>query len=190
MAENEIPYRSPESDELAENNDSTAHELVTVASYWWDNEAQIARMHLESFGIRTFMAGEMTASMFWHYSNAVGGIRLQVAECDAERARELLSADVTLDDERERAAFADEPDDPPLNSREQNADRALRGAMVGIFLPPLQLYALWLLITVFISDQPLRNRQRRNAIAGAVICGVFGAFWYLFFSTLVPSHGL
>ena len=63
MAENENPYRPPESTDSHGSEECAAYELVTIANYWDGNEAQLARMHLESFGIRSFVAGEAMSSM-------------------------------------------------------------------------------------------------------------------------------
>jgi hypothetical protein len=179
MAENENPYRPPESTDSHASEESAAYELVTIANYWDGNEAQLARMHLESFDVRSFIAGEAMSSMFWQYNNAIGGVRLQVAQHDAERARKILSAAIEIEDEHERAAFSDDPEEDSLNAREQNADRALRGALVGMLLPPLELYVVWLLIKVFVSQQPLRDRQRRHAIVATVVCSLSLVFYYV-----------
>lgn len=75
--------------------------LVTVASYSFPHEAQIARATLESQGIPAFVADEHTINMQWLYSNAMGGVRVQVPFKHLDQARQLLSADFssTLDSE-------------------------------------------------------------------------------------------
>jgi hypothetical protein len=65
--------------------------LITVATYWLPYEADIARALLESEGIATFVADEHLIHMNWLYSNAIGGIKIQIAEPDVELAREILA---------------------------------------------------------------------------------------------------
>jgi DNA-directed RNA polymerase subunit M/transcription elongation factor TFIIS len=64
--------------------------LVTVAAFSYPYEAELACGRLEAEGIEAVIADENMVSMNWLYSNAIGGVRLQVAESDAPRAREIL----------------------------------------------------------------------------------------------------
>ncbi|MDQ8187952.1 DUF2007 domain-containing protein [Pelagicoccus sp. SDUM812002] len=65
--------------------------MVTLVKFQSPDEAYLARMRLEGSGIEAFIADETMVSMNWLYSNAIGGIRLQVREEDQERAMEILS---------------------------------------------------------------------------------------------------
>lgn len=67
--------------------------LRTIATYSFPYEAQIARAKLDSEGIPAFVADEQTINMQWLYSNAMGGVRLQVPEVFVQQALELLSED-------------------------------------------------------------------------------------------------
>ncbi|WP_445363511.1 DUF2007 domain-containing protein [Microbulbifer sp. ANSA003] len=67
--------------------------LVTVARFSFPYEAQIAKARLESEGIHAFIADEHTVNMQWLYSNAMGGVRLQVSESDLDEANEILNQD-------------------------------------------------------------------------------------------------
>ncbi|MBR9829165.1 MAG: DUF2007 domain-containing protein [Oceanospirillales bacterium] len=67
--------------------------LVTIARYTYPYEAQIARALLDSEGVDAFIADEQTINMQWLYSDALGGVRLQVKAEDAERALRLLQED-------------------------------------------------------------------------------------------------
>ncbi len=71
--------------------------LTTVARYSFPYEAHIARGKLESEGIPAFVADEQTINMQWLYSDALGGVRLQVPSAWAERARDVLDEDRTED---------------------------------------------------------------------------------------------
>ena len=64
--------------------------LVRVGSFRDPYEAHIARSLLESAGIPGFVSNEHHVGMNWLYSNALGGVVVQVAEEHAEDALELL----------------------------------------------------------------------------------------------------
>jgi hypothetical protein len=66
--------------------------LVTVCTYTYPYEADLAKSRLEAEGIPVFVKEEFLVRMNWLYSNALGGIKLQVAEPDAEDARQILFA--------------------------------------------------------------------------------------------------
>jgi hypothetical protein len=66
---------------------------VTIATYIGAWEAHLARAKLESEGIFAVVLDDQIASINWFYSNAVGGVRLQVSETDAERAALILEKD-------------------------------------------------------------------------------------------------
>ncbi len=67
--------------------------LVTIASFSFPHEAHIARAKLDSEGIPAVLADEFTISMQWLYSNALGGVKVQVPPSCAERALEILAQD-------------------------------------------------------------------------------------------------
>jgi hypothetical protein len=63
---------------------------VTIAAFIHPIEAHLAKTKLASVGIESFLADEHIASMDWHFSNAVGGIKLKVDGSAAERAVRVL----------------------------------------------------------------------------------------------------
>jgi hypothetical protein len=63
---------------------------VTVGRFRDLSEALLAKGMLESAGIECFLADQDLVRMDWFYSNAIGGMRLQVKEEDADAAAELL----------------------------------------------------------------------------------------------------
>lgn len=67
--------------------------LATVASFSFAHEAHIARAKLESEGIPAVLADEHTVNMQWLYSNALGGVKVQVPPSCAQRAIEILAQD-------------------------------------------------------------------------------------------------
>lgn len=67
--------------------------LITISRYSFPYEAHIAKSRLDAEGIPAFVADEHTINMQWLYSNALGGVRLQVPEPFAEAALDILNED-------------------------------------------------------------------------------------------------
>ncbi|RDE24930.1 DUF2007 domain-containing protein [Motiliproteus coralliicola] len=68
--------------------------LVTVARYTFPYEAQISWSKLDAAGIPAYIGDEHTINMDWLYSNALGGVRIQVPRQFEQMARELLETDL------------------------------------------------------------------------------------------------
>lgn len=64
--------------------------LVTVGGFQFAPEAEAARMCLEAEGIRAFIVDAEIVSMDWLIGNAVGYIKLQVPQSQAEQALAVL----------------------------------------------------------------------------------------------------
>lgn len=67
--------------------------MKTVASFSKPFEAHLLIARLEANGIRAFARDENLVTLDWLYSNAVGGVKIDVADEDYERALELLETD-------------------------------------------------------------------------------------------------
>lgn len=80
-----------------------SNSLVTVASFSEPINGYLVRARLEDEGIPCFLADAHTISANWFYSNAIGGVKLQVRAADAERARVII--------ERERQRHRSDADD-------------------------------------------------------------------------------
>ena len=65
-------------------------DLVTAASFADSAEAELARQRLELEGVQAFVIGAQTAGVMPFLTGPTGGVRLQVAPGDVERAREVL----------------------------------------------------------------------------------------------------
>jgi len=65
-------------------------DLVTVAAYMDVPEAELAKERLELEGVAAYVIGAQTAGVMPFLTGPTGGIRLQVARLDVERAREIL----------------------------------------------------------------------------------------------------
>jgi hypothetical protein len=126
--------------------------LVTVANFGDVFEANLAKAMLESEGIQAHLADGELASMAWHLTGAVGGVKLQVLSSDEDAARALLAAAKShgdageAEDWEDAEEFTEDSDAEPSptaesdgapTSREQSADRALRGALLGILFFPI-----------------------------------------------------
>lgn len=63
---------------------------VTVQIFTYPHEASIAQAKLESMGIDSFLKDENLVQVDPLYSNAIGGVKLQVWPDKAEEARNIL----------------------------------------------------------------------------------------------------
>ena len=66
------------------------NDRITVLTTDLPQEAHLAKAKLESEGISVFLKDEMTAQVHNFYSNAIGGVKLQVAEKDYQKAKDIL----------------------------------------------------------------------------------------------------
>lgn len=66
--------------------------MKTIAVCSTPEEAHLVRGRLEAAGIPGFIRDEATIQMNWFYSNAIGGVRVEVMEEDEAAAREFLGA--------------------------------------------------------------------------------------------------
>ena len=64
--------------------------FVTVLTVTFPHEVAVIRGRLESEGITCFVKDELTVQVNPFYSNAIGGVKLQVLESDLEQVVEIL----------------------------------------------------------------------------------------------------
>src|SRR5688572_26769407 len=81
---------------------------VTVGAFWSASEAHLARLRVEAEGIDCVLLDEFLVATDWLYANATGGIKLQVQQADAARARDLLTQPWRRRDDSE-----DDPEEEP-----------------------------------------------------------------------------
>lgn len=139
----EFAKRNLEPPLVEEPVEVTSRNLVTVASYRDLPNADLARAALESAGIPAWIQDDNLVRMDWFYSNAIGGIRLQVDAGDAEAARELLDQTTPPEIEFETGAEFIQPKCPRCGS----SDTYLLGGagpglgLSGVTLPATSLPA-------------------------------------------------
>jgi hypothetical protein len=73
----------------------------------------------------------------------------------------------------------DDPGQPP-SSREEDAVRAIKSAVLGVFFCPLQVYTAWLSFLILVNEEPLRPRYFWYAVGAAVVLIPYAAFVALF----------
>ncbi len=67
--------------------------MRTVATFREGYQAHLAKGKLEAEGILPIVLDEYLIGINWMYSQAIGGVKLQVPEADFERALEILKED-------------------------------------------------------------------------------------------------
>jgi hypothetical protein len=146
--------------------------LVTVATFGKAVDAAQARDRLEQAGIKVFLAGPTAAGDTAQPPADTPFVALQVAATEAPEAL------CVLEDVLETAASLSAPvhpfpdkvaDESPSSTRAEDARRAFRAAVLGLFFPPVQLWASLVLLQVAFSREKLEARPRRQAVIAAVI---------------------
>lgn len=117
----------------------------------------MAKGRLESEGHTVFLADAETVTANWLYSNAVGGVRLQVPAPEAEAARAALDAPGPETGPRDEWTAA-----------EIYAQRAFNASAAGLVFPPLQLYAVYLLAH-YLGEAGDESPQTRRRAWGAAL---------------------
>jgi hypothetical protein len=75
--------------------------LITIITFDFPHEAHMAKTRLESEGFEIFLKDELTVQVDNFISNAVGGVKLQVFEEDAEAAIKILEAAGYIKEDKE-----------------------------------------------------------------------------------------
>lgn len=64
--------------------------MRTVGSFSKPEQAHLVASILEGSGVPAYVQDSHLVTMDWFYSNAIGGVRVQVADEDYARALEIL----------------------------------------------------------------------------------------------------
>lgn len=180
--------------------------FVTVAAFDETFRADVARAALEDAGLPVRITDREIVAMEWVLSNAVGGIKVQVPEADAVRAREILEAafrdlkENGIDEEelaRQALAAAPEDDVPPpppvevqaatseeiapaaeAGEREQYARRFLLTTLLSVIFFPLVMYAVYLFLNAVFGLGRLSSEGWRRVLFGVLVAALIAPFWY------------
>lgn len=83
--------------------------LVTVGAFQFVAEAELMLATLHEHGIPACLANEHIIAMDWLLSNAVGGVKLQVAQEHAAEAVQIVQEFQSKQQQRRQAAAATDP---------------------------------------------------------------------------------
>jgi len=124
----------------AGTDEAELRELVPIREFRDLPEAVLAKGLLESAGIECFLADDNIVRMDWFYSNAVGGIKLQVKPEDAEAAIEVLEQPIPGSFDVDGVGDYRQPRCPKCNSmdttfEELNEPVAYTSAWLGVPVP-------------------------------------------------------
>ena len=186
----------------------------TVATFDLAYKADLAWAALDEAGIEAMVTDREIVSMEWLLSNAVGGVKLQVAESDVPRALEVLIPFThpgqmerpVSDEELERQALAEAPDedapppvpeddlppptpaDPaaPSDERDQYARRFMLASVFSIVFPPLAVYAVYLGLNAAFGSGPITRTGWRRIWFGLLFCVLMFAFLMTFLGLIGP----
>jgi hypothetical protein len=173
-------------------------QLRTVAAFDVAYKADLACTLLTEAGIPAYVTDREIVSMEWLLGNAVGGVKVQVAERDVERAEALLEerfgdsmqpfAEGVDDEELARQALAESPEDgepeppaeeatptpaegepAPSSERDQYARRFLYAIVFSLVFLPLVFYALYLWLNAAFGNGPISSVGKRRVWIGTGI---------------------
>jgi hypothetical protein len=182
--------------------------LVTVATFDSPPEAELARNRLEEEGISALLVDAETVGTLWYVGTALGGVKVQVEEADAPRARAILSrlahkfASRELDDYGLLSKSGKAPrehvegngqtvldDETRESEADATARRAWRSAVIGLVVCPLllHLYSAWLLLQLPWTEEPFTPAGKRLLYGALVIDILVLGLAALFWITLGPS---
>ena len=162
-----------------------AEKLVTITTFDMPTEAHLAKNLLEANGLTAFLADEFIVGVAWHLSNALGGIKLQVTETDAEHAIAILerrggAAPTVKEGIPGTAEIAENPAETLVSISDRTAHRALQAALLGLLLLPLHLYSLWVIGGLFFSRQKISKRGWKKIwVAGMLDLMVLGPIFLI-----------
>ena len=182
-----------------------AGKLVTIATFDKPPQARLAQNALEAAGIKSAVADETTVAMDWLLGAAVGWVKVQVMEEDADRAVTVLEEALgTGDDPVDQAALAaaaeaapaeegsepppaapgpsDEGPETPLSERDEYARRFFLASIFGLVIAPLWFYAVYLFLNAAFGEGSLGDRSRNKLWIGGVFLAIGAVMAYFLFS--------
>lgn len=104
--------------------------MKVIAAYSKPEEAHLVASLLQGNGIQVHVRDADTVGNYWLYSNAIGGVKIEVADQDEERAREILS----LPKEADGLLMCPHCGSGNVKMREMNFCTAI-SIFLGVFIP-------------------------------------------------------
>jgi hypothetical protein len=164
-------------------------EVVTLTHCGELTAAQLLCGRLDAEGLECFIPDQIMAAQTWHLNRAIGGIRVQVRRADLERAKEILqhpgvseaadladAGEASLESGRGQPAEQDKDDDGLIGPGDRAAYRAMRVALVSLWLMGLvHPYSLVLSVRALGRKDVTAWGRRRAWIAALV--SVVGCAW-------------
>jgi Putative prokaryotic signal transducing protein len=191
--------------------------LVTIATFDQAAKARLAQNALAEAGIRAAVADEATVAMDWLLGNAIGWIKLQVLEEDAERAvaelertfgeqgeklgsvdpealdKEALESESEYDSPVEEA-FREEPSSTPSQdhveeTRTEREQFARRAFHAALFglLMPVILFYAIYLLQVVAFSEGKLGTHARRQVWAAVAMTAIGTLGWWCWVIFTPS---
>ena len=133
--------------------------MVTLAKFYKLEDADLLKCRLEAYGIPAFLSDDATSQMNWLYTNAIGGVGVQVADEDYETAKEILHAEPVPISVSTTEPEVYESAGPPSHSWLFRAARVMfHGLVLLLFLGP---FAIVIPLVLLCS---LLRRTRSHAV--------------------------
>lgn len=156
------------------------YELVTVATFANAIEAELAQQLLEAEDIIAFVKDAAIVNIAWHFTVAVGWVKLQVLPQDTETALSILAdakqeAQIITELSTEASTteysnlMEEEERLPTLSWTDLTIDSAFRAAVLSLIFLPLQLYSLWLLLRLLVSGQRIHVNRLWKVVTTAAL---------------------
>jgi hypothetical protein len=176
-----------------------AGQLVTIATFDLVPKARLAKNILDAAGIKSVVTDENIVTMDWLFGNAVGWVKVQVLEEDAEKAVALLEEALGPTDSVDEEALAvdaesaatgkdSEQSGPPaargslptestshdetaVSERDEYARRLYLASVYSVLVPPLVFYAIYLFLNAAFGEGSISEKGRTHLIRGSAIMG-------------------
>ncbi len=125
-------------------------ELLTVAARGTWFEANLVKSKLEAFGFHPTLVDAQTVNTNWLWSNALGGIKVQVPAFEVEQARQVLESEP-----------AESPGEPGSNESTFVACPVCGGNNTNYYLDKRGSFLSWLILSIPVIP-PLTRRICRD----------------------------
>lgn len=125
---------SPMSAEHQQPQEQAPETWVLLQSFAVPMEAELAKGRLLASGIEAKLSDQHTVSMAWHLADAMGGIKLRVAEEDLERALVIMESEPEFPESWEPDCEAAEENASGETTPPANSPSAMKFWWLGIWM--------------------------------------------------------